>query len=262
MRHPRPQAGPADRCRLAIPCSRACRNGWLALAPRSSGRAISAQAAPFAVLPADRSRSRTGAANLLPLVTIPGVLVVNPATRAVLLSLADQVTRRRRACALRMLRCLTGQPVLVVSFSSDGSAGDRHLHGAVTWPASTTTAATPPRAPAAYLYGGAPLLDVEAVESAGSYAPIGLGSTTRRIVTRAAGGALAAAHGGACARRARGRGHARRGAGVCLCAGARRHGAAAHSPAAGASFCPIAALHMPTNRRRPRRFPSLETGAR
>lgn len=42
----------------------------------------------------------------------------------------------------------------------------------------------PPVHQPAYLYGGAPVLDVEAVESAGAYAPIGLGSTTRRIVTR------------------------------------------------------------------------------
>lgn len=60
--------------------------------------------------------------NLLPLATIPGVLVVNPATRAVLLSLADQVTRADARLRLEDAALPTGQPVVVVSFNSDGSA--------------------------------------------------------------------------------------------------------------------------------------------
>ena len=60
--------------------------------------------------------------NLLPLATIPGVLVVNPSTRAVLLSLADQVTRADARLRLEDAALPTGQPVLVVSFNSDGSA--------------------------------------------------------------------------------------------------------------------------------------------
>lgn len=60
--------------------------------------------------------------NLLPLATIPGVLVVNPATRAVLLSLADQVTRADARLRLEDAALPTGQPVVVVSFNADGSA--------------------------------------------------------------------------------------------------------------------------------------------
>jgi len=62
------------------------------------------------------------AGTLLPLATIPGVLVVNPSTRAVLLSLADQVTQADARLRLEDAALPTGQPVVVVSFNADGSA--------------------------------------------------------------------------------------------------------------------------------------------
>lgn len=60
--------------------------------------------------------------NLLPLATIPGVVVLDPATRAVLLSLADQVTQADARLRLEDSALPTGQPVVVVSFNADGSA--------------------------------------------------------------------------------------------------------------------------------------------
>ena len=59
---------------------------------------------------------------LLPLATIPGVVVLDPATRAVLLSLADQVTQADARLRLEDAALPTGQPVVVVSFNADGSA--------------------------------------------------------------------------------------------------------------------------------------------
>ena len=60
--------------------------------------------------------------NLLALATIPGVVVLDPATRAVLLSLADQVTQADARLRLEDSALPTGQPVVVVSFNADGSA--------------------------------------------------------------------------------------------------------------------------------------------
>ena len=60
--------------------------------------------------------------NLLALATIPGVVVLDPATRAVLLSLADQVTQVDARLRLEDSALPIGQPVVVVSFNADGSA--------------------------------------------------------------------------------------------------------------------------------------------
>ena len=136
------------------------------------GRAISAQAAPLPSLPADGARSGTGGGNLLALVR-SGRAGVEP-FRAVLLLLVGRPGDARRAPAAWDAALPTGQPVLVVSFNSDGARGIDTYTVPVTWPVSTTTAATRPCT--SRLPRRCPLLDVEAVRGLPAPMPhIGLG---------------------------------------------------------------------------------------